>query len=65
MSLIKLALEQAPGFMATYDQICHWIEQTFPYYKSTPNEWKVSLEKASFFIIIYILINHSFFMPYV
>ena len=65
MSLIKLALEQAPGFMATYDQICHWIEQTFPYYKSTSNEWKVSLEKASFFIIIYILINHSFFMPYV
>ena len=42
VSLIKLALEQAPGFMATYDQICHWIEQTFPYYKSTSNEWKVS-----------------------
>ena len=50
MSLINLALEQAPGFMATYDQICHWIEQTFPYYKSTSNEWKVSLEKAFFLL---------------
>merc|ERR1712061_827676 len=46
VSLIKLALEQAPGFMATYDQICHWIEQTFPYYKSTSNEWKIFIKQA-------------------
>ena len=64
MSLIKLALEQAPGFMATYDQICHWIEQTFPYYKSTSNEWKVSLEKAMKYLFYYHLHSYKSFLFY-
>ena len=52
--------------MGTYEQICHWIEDTFPYYKSTSNEWKVRFRESFIQTFYYSNSYKSFlFMPYV